>query len=68
MTFGKGGPPKTVYYVMAENTKGLRYGQRGGGLFTRLAHAVSRQENIAHADVISRLFEGKVEWKEVTDA
>jgi len=58
--------PKEVFYVEQRGAK-LRYGQRGGGLFARLAGALGRAELMRHQGADAKVYRATVVWEEVIE-
>jgi len=59
--------PKEVFYVEQTGTK-LRYGQRGGGLFARLAGALDRQRMCEQQGGTAKVWRAEVVWHEVSNS
>lgn len=58
--------PKRVYYLEQSGAK-LRYGERGGGLFSQFSAMLGRRSNIQMQGATTKIFYADVEWKEIND-
>lgn len=57
--------PKKAYYIEQTGAK-LRYGQKGGGMLSRLPSAQERAQTMLHQGAEGvKLYEAELVWKEI---